>query len=113
MEGRELETTVRSIQSEDIIADDQPHIVMFADFVENLLNENYSSEEKEQLNKIFLTRDKTLKPRRKDEVPSRTILSILAAEYEKFIFDTLKRRMEEQVACRNTKSSEPCATKCD
>ena len=71
----------------------------FADFVEKLLGEKYSPEEKMQLNKIFMNRREILKPRRKDvKSSSRTILSILANEYEKFIFDTMKRKMEEQHA---------------
>ena len=71
----------------------------FADFVEKLLDEKYSPEEKMQLNKIFMNRKEILKPRRKDDKSSRrTILSILANEYEKFIFDTMKRKMEEQHA---------------
>jgi hypothetical protein len=77
--------------------------VTFAGFVEKLLDEKYSPEEKMQLNKIFMNRKEILKPRRKDDKSSRrTILSILANEYEKFIFHTIKRKIEEQHACKNT-----------
>lgn len=63
------------------------------------MDEKYSPEEKAQLNKMFMNREETLKPKRKDGKSSRrTILSILANEYEKFIFDTMKRKMEEQHA---------------
>lgn len=97
MAERELGAAVRPVQGQNHIADDQPHTVSFADFVEKLLDEKYSPEEKAQLNKIFVTREETLKARRKDgKSSSRTILSILANEYEKFIFDTMKRKMEEQ-----------------
>lgn len=97
MEERELEKAVRPVQGQNHIADDQPHTVTFADFVEKLLDEKYSPEEKAQLNKIFMNREESLKLRRKDGKSSRrTILSILANEYEQFIFDTMKRRMEEQ-----------------
>ena len=97
MEERELGTAVRPVQGKDNFTDDQPHGVTFADFVEKLLDENYSFEEKVFLNKIFLTRGQTLKPRRADgKSEQRGILSILAEEYEQFIFDTMKRKMEEQ-----------------
>ena len=97
MEERELGAAVRPVQCQNHITDDQPHTVTFADFVEKLLDESYSQEEKAQLNKIFMNREEALKPRRKDgKSSSRTILSILANEYEKFIFDTMKRKMEEQ-----------------
>lgn len=99
MADRELGAAVRPVQGEDIITDDQPHTVTFADFVEKLLDEKYSPEEKAQLNKMFMNRKETLKPKRKDGKSSRrTILSIFANEYEKFIFDTMKRKMEEQNA---------------
>lgn len=99
MAERELGTVVRPVQGQYHIVDDQPHTVTFADFVERLLDEKYNSEEKEQLNKIFINRKETLKPRRKDNKSSRrTILSILANEYEKFMFDTMKRKMEEKHA---------------
>ena len=97
MEERELGAAVRPVQDKDIIVDDQPHGVTFADFVEKLLKEKYSPEEKKYLNKIFLAREETLKPRRKDaQSESRAILSILADDYEQFIFDIMKRKMEER-----------------
>lgn len=70
--------------------------VTFADFCEKLLGENYSPVEKAHLNKIFMERDKELEQRRGDvKSSSRAVLSILAKEYEQFIFDTMKRKMEE------------------
>lgn len=97
MAERELGAAVRPVQGQNHIADDQPHTVTFADYVEKLLDEKYSPEEKIQLNKIFMNREETLKPRRKDNKSSRrTILSILANEYEKFIFDIMKRKIEER-----------------
>ena len=69
----------------------------FADYMEKVLGMNYSSEEKEYLNKIFLTRETTLKPRRKDaKSERRELLALLVKDYEKFVFDTIKRRMEER-----------------
>lgn len=106
MEERELGAAVRPVQGKDIIADDQPHAVTFADFVEKLLEENYSQEEKTCINKIFMERGKELKPRRGDgKSSSRTILAILANEYEQFIFDTMKRKMEEIADSRSEQSS--------
>jgi len=97
MAERELGAAVRPVQRENHKLNNQPHTVTFADFVEKLLDENYSPEEKAQLNKIFMNRNEILKPRRKDnKSSSRTILSILANEYEQFIFDTMKRKMEER-----------------
>lgn len=99
MEERELGAAVRPVQGKDIIPDDWPHTVTFADFCEKLLDESYGSVEKAYLNKIFMERDKELRPRRGDgKSSSRTILSILTNEYEQFIFDTMKRKMEEQNA---------------
>ena len=97
MAERELGAAVRPVQREDHKLNNQPHTVTFADFVEKLLDEKYSPEEKAQLNKIFLAREETLKPRRKDaQSESRAILSILADDYEQFIFDIMKRKMEER-----------------
>lgn len=77
--------------------------VTFADYVEKMMGVNYSKAEKEYLNKIFMTREENLKPRRKDDkAKTRAVLSLLAKDYEEFIFDTIKRRMEEQYACKNT-----------
>ena len=71
--------------------------ITFADYMEKVLGMNYSSEEKEYLNKIFMTRETTLKPRRKDgQSERRALLASLAKNYEEFIFNKIKRRMEEQ-----------------
>ena len=71
--------------------------ITFADYMEKVLGMNYSSVEKDYLNKIFLTRETTLKPRRKDSKSERrALLALLAKDYEEFVFDTIKRRMEEQ-----------------
>ena len=97
MAEKELGAAVRPVQCEDHKLNNQPYTVTFAGFVEKLLDEKYSPEEKMQLNKIFMNRKETLKPKRKDnKSSSRTILSILANEYEQFIFDTMKRKMEER-----------------
>lgn len=83
--------------------------VTFADYAEKILDEHYTQEQKDYLNKIFMTREKTLKPRRKDsKSETRAMLATLAKEYEEFMFETIKRRMEEQYACKNTKQSEQC-----
>lgn len=109
MEERELGTTVRSIQGKDIKADSQPHRVTFADYVEKIVGEHYNQAQKDYLNKVFMTRETTLKPRRKDDKSeTRAMLSMLAKDYEEFVFDTIKRRMEEQYTCKNTKQSEQC-----
>lgn len=71
--------------------------ITFADYMEKVLGMNYSSEEKEYLNKIFMTRETTLKPRRKDgQSERRALLASLAKNYEEFIFNKIKRIMEEQ-----------------
>lgn len=103
MEERALGTTVRPVQGKDIKAGNQPHTVTFADYVEKIVGEHYNQAQKDYLNKVFMTRETTLKPRRKDaKSETRAMLSMLAKDYEEFIFDTIKRRMEEQYACRNT-----------
>lgn len=80
--------------------------ISFADYVEKLLGVNYSQAEKEYLNKIFMTREESLKPRRKDgKAKTRAVLSLLAKDYEEFIFDTIKRRMEESSSSRSKQSS--------
>ena len=109
MEKRELGTIVRSTQGEDNKIYDQPHTVTFADYAEKIVGEHYTQAQKDYLNKVFMTRETTLKPRRKDpKSETRALLAALAKDYEEFIFDTIKRRMEEQYTCRNTKQSEQC-----
>jgi len=99
MEERALGTTVRPVQGKDTKADNQPHTVTFADYVEKMVGEHYSQAQKDYLNKVFMTRETTLKPRQKDtKSETRAMLATLAKDYEEFMFDTIKRRMEEQYA---------------
>ena len=103
MEERALGTTVRPVQGKDIKAGNQPHTVTFADYVEKIVGEHYNQAQKDYLNKVFMTRETTLKPRRKDDKSeTRAMLAALAKDYEEFVFDTIKRRMEERYTCKNT-----------
>lgn len=78
--------------------------VTFADYAEKILGEHYTQEQKDYLNKIFMTRENTLKPRRKDsKSETRAMLAAFAKDYEEFIFETIKHKMEEQYTCKNTK----------
>ena len=80
--------------------------VTFADYVEKMVGEHYNQAQKDYLNKVFMTRETTLKPRRKDaKSETRAMLATLAKEYEEFIFDTIKRRMEESSSSRSKHSS--------
>ena len=80
--------------------------VTFADYVEKMVGEHYNQAQKDYLNKVFMTRETTLKPRRKDSnSQTRAMLATLAKEYEEFVFDTIKRRMEESSSSRSKQSS--------
>lgn len=104
MEKRELGTVVRSVKDKDIRPDDHPHTVTFADYMEKIVGEHYTQAQKDYLNKIFMTRETTLKPRRKDpKSERRALLAALAKDYEAFMFDTIKRRMEEQTSRKENK----------
>ena len=79
--------------------------VTFADYVEKIIGAHYSKDEKDYLNKVFMTRETTLKPRRKDNKSrTREVLAMLAKDYEEFTFDTIKRRMEESSSSRSKRS---------
>lgn len=105
MEKRALESVVRPVQREDIKTEDYTHTITFADYVEKLLRWYYSPTEKEYLNRIFLTRKDSLRIAGKNpndpKERRKMILGLLAKDYEEFIFDVIKRRMEVQSEAAN------------